>query len=253
MGYTVNFRVSFGTRTKRVVCGAEILEAALLKIRTPEHLERFCEMGRIYREFFQAHQGIGGYALGVAFETPVMLKPEHVEGARVFSDREHMVKALSGPGTIGGEAGTYRGDFANYILETLLPKKFYVFDLDMQTYDVAKRFKDEIDAELVQLIEGDSSTQLAEFPVDYFDWLYIDGDHSYEGCKKDLIQAARTVKPGGLIFVNDYIFFSHVEGAPFGVIHAVNEICHEFDAEIAGFSLQPQMYCDVAIRLPVSS
>jgi len=222
----------------------------LLKLTTPEHHEQFQEMGRIYRAFFQPHQGIGGYALGVAFETPMMLEPKHVEGARLFSQREHMVKALSAPNTIGGEVGTYQGDFASYILEAVLPKKLYVFDLDLQAHDVAERFKNEIDAGLVQLVEGDSSTQLAEFPENYFDWLYVDGDHTYEGCKKDLVQAMRTVKPGGLVFVNDYIFFSHVEGAPFGVIHAVNEICHEYDAEIAGFALGPQMYSDVAIRLP---
>jgi hypothetical protein len=229
------------------------LEAVLLKITTPEHLQRLQEMGAIYREFFREHQGIGDYALGVAFETPVMLKPEQVENARVFSDRQHLVKALSGQGTVGGEIGTLRGDFASYILETVLPKKLYLFDLDMQTYDVAKRFENEIDAKLVELIEGDSSTRLAQFPADHFDWLYIDGDHSYAGCRKDLIQAVRTVKPGGLIFANDYIFFSHVEGVPFGVIHAVNELCHEYGAEIAGLSLQPQMYCDVAVRLPASS
>lgn len=38
-------------------------------------------------------------------------------------------------------------------------------------------------------------------PIDY---LYIDADHSYEGCMSDLRLWARHVKPGGLILGDDY-------------------------------------------------
>ena len=36
------------------------------------------------------------------------------------------------------------------------------------------------------------------------DWIYVDGDHSYEGCLRDLENAFRVVKSGGLILGDDY-------------------------------------------------
>ena len=36
------------------------------------------------------------------------------------------------------------------------------------------------------------------------DWIYIDGNHSYEQCIKDLKNALNIVKPGGLIIGDDY-------------------------------------------------
>ena len=36
------------------------------------------------------------------------------------------------------------------------------------------------------------------------DWIYIDGNHSYEQCIKDLKNALNIVKPGVLIIGDDY-------------------------------------------------
>ena len=36
------------------------------------------------------------------------------------------------------------------------------------------------------------------------DWVYIDADHSYEGCLFDLESSLRVVRPGGIIFGDDY-------------------------------------------------
>lgn len=47
--------------------------------------------------------------------------------------------------------------------------------------------------------------------------LFIDGDHSYEGCKKDIDNWAKFVKPGGAIFFHDCD-----ETSP-GVVEAANE------------------------------
>jgi predicted O-methyltransferase YrrM len=37
-----------------------------------------------------------------------------------------------------------------------------------------------------------------------FDGAFIDGDHSYEGCRHDLEWALKLVKPGGLLAAHDY-------------------------------------------------
>lgn len=36
------------------------------------------------------------------------------------------------------------------------------------------------------------------------DWVYIDGDHSYHGCRRDLEGSLGIVRPGGTIFGDDY-------------------------------------------------
>lgn len=47
-----------------------------------------------------------------------------------------------------------------------------------------------------------------EYPDEYFDFIYIDGDHSYEGCKKDLFSWFPKLKKGGFFgghdFTNNY-------------------------------------------------
>lgn len=58
------------------------------------------------------------------------------------------------------------------------------------------------------------------------DWIYIDGDHSYEGCLQDLRNCLNVIKPGATIFGDDY-----GEHKP-GVIKAV----HEFEQE-TGYKL----------------
>jgi hypothetical protein len=62
------------------------------------------------------------------------------------------------------------------------------------------------------------------FPDEYFDLIYIDADHSYEGCKQDLDDWWPKLKKGKFFIGDDYSY-SHapVTGVKFGVIPAVNE------------------------------
>lgn len=68
------------------------------------------------------------------------------------------------------------------------------------------------------------------------DWVYVDADHSYEGCLHDLENSLRVVKPGGIIFGDDYTNkpgvrravdeFVQRTGLPFNNFHGTQyEIC----------------------------
>ncbi len=70
---------------------------------------------------------------------------------------------------------------------------------------VANRFANEIDAGVVTVHRKPSSIACSDFPNDYFDWVYIDGDHFYEGVKKDLEEYFPKVKKGGYISGDDYV------------------------------------------------
>jgi hypothetical protein len=52
------------------------------------------------------------------------------------------------------------------------------------------------------------------------DFVFIDADHSYEGCKRDLDVWSRKLKPGGLLSGHDYANTSFQD---FGVTRAVDE------------------------------
>lgn len=58
------------------------------------------------------------------------------------------------------------------------------------------------------------------------DWIYVDGDHSEEGCYKDLCNALKVVKPGGQILGDDYKWNPLGPGKK-GVTAAVNKFLDE--------------------------
>ena len=73
---------------------------------------------------------------------------------------------------------------------------------------------------------GDSSTLMKKLN-EKFDYIYIDGDHTYEGVKKDLEQAPRLLAEGGQIICDDY-------GNAESIRIAVSEFCDEYGFYAAG-------------------
>lgn len=78
----------------------------------------------------------------------------------------------------------------------------------------------------VQVLRQTSSEWFASCADNYLDWIYIDGDHSYEGCYADLVEAHKKVKPGGLILGDDFKWPESTWSKP-GVTQAVNQFVDE--------------------------
>ena len=68
------------------------------------------------------------------------------------------------------------------------------------------------------------------------DWIYIDGDHSYEACIKDLNNAKEIVKPGGLIIGDDY-GWPDAKWQKKGVTKAVNEFLLKTDFGVTRYGM----------------
>lgn len=176
----------------------------------------------------------------------------HVQNCTVFCSRERMLSALPQESTIA-EIGTQYGEFAEKITLATYPKKFHIIDIDLSLLysNTEKRaaVKAGLDSGSIELHEGDSSTVIATFPDNYFDWIYIDGDHSYEGVKRDIEKAYPKVKENGLLVFNDYTHWSPFEMIPYGIPRAVNEFCIANHWEIVFLALDSFLtYQDVAIR-----
>lgn len=95
------------------------------------------------------------------------------------------------------------------------------------------RFYDNVHKSVVERFKGDSRVSVCRMTSDQWfeendetlDWIYVDGDHSYEGCLKDLNNALSKVKKGGMILGDDYGWPGSKWNKP-GVTQAVNQFCN---------------------------
>lgn len=78
--------------------------------------------------------------------------------------------------------------------------------------------------ERVELLVGDSGRGRFE-QIGAFDFLFVDGDHSYEGCSNDLRAWFSQLTPGGHVLVHD-----SYPGQP--VMDAVADFCREHDVDV---------------------
>jgi hypothetical protein len=177
---------------------------------------------------------------------PPSLGEGQLQNSQVVPSRHHLLRYLP-RGGVCAEIGTQTGYFAKHILAALQPSRFHIYDLDFTPFDHAY-FQRAIKQGVVCLHQGDSATLLAATPDRHFDFIYIDGDHSYEWVVRDLEQAGRKIKEDGWIVCNDYTVFSPLEKIKYGVYRAVNEFCLKWDYEIVYLGLHPWGYHDVALR-----
>jgi len=102
--------------------------------------------------------------------------------------------------------------------------------------ELSEKYKDHNN---VRLIKSDSSAFLKNVEDNFYDIIYIDGDHSYEGVKKDILQAFHKIKNGGYIMGHDYEMNMNKAHNyyNFGVKQAVDGFCRDFGQKIIAKAL----------------
>ena|SRR5947209_11561559 len=174
------------------------------------------------------------------------IPPELLAGCRMRASRDELVKNLPRGGRVV-EVGTYRGQFARHILTACDPAELHLIDLDFSVLDPAVA----ADAR-VTMHQGLSQDMLAQFPHDHFEWIYIDGDHSYEGASSDARIAAIKVRPGGFPVFNDFAHADPYLGA-YGVHRAVVEFAVTRGWKFVWWAYEPNGLYDVALQRPIDS
>ena len=178
------------------------------------------------------------------FKRAPSLPQELLGGCQLLANRQTLLERLPKQ-SVCAELGTQEGRFASAILRTTHPCELHIVDLDLSKLECRECL---VADSAVTLHEMDSAACLKQFPDNYFDWIYIDADHSYQAVRRDADVALRKIKKDGMVVFNDYILWSHEEMVPYGVVAAVNEICIEHNLAWVYFALNDSMYCDVALR-----
>jgi hypothetical protein len=148
---------------------------------------------------------------------------------------------------VGCEIGVYKGDYSVKILEKTNLSKLYLIDpwQHLDTYnDISNHDNYEFDlileevrkktekfANRVEIIRDLSENVVYNFNDDYFDFLYLDADHSYEASKKDIDMWYSKVKPGGIFSGHDYLNGSLPQGE-FGVKRSIDEFVKKNNLEL---------------------
>jgi hypothetical protein len=194
----------------------------------------------------------------------------------LFETRDEMVKTLLCPGSRIAEIGVFEGTFSDVLLSTK-PSRLWLIDpwdgiscsgdadgnnvrsvnLETVYYQLLQKYHDNPN---VKLVRGRSPWALSSLetwfdncptPSDgWVDAVYIDGDHSYEGCLADLLTAERYVRAGGWIMGHDYSMNmskakNHYE---FGVKQAVDEFCERRKLKLSAVAMDGCM--SYAIKVP---
>lgn len=142
--------------------------------------------------------------------------------AMPVATREHRQAVIA-------EIGVYAGRLSTLILQQPWTRLLMVdlwkimpgCDIPQATWDKLREqaiINTSFAADRRQVIRGDSATIGNMCPSGIFDLVFIDGDHSYEGCARDILAWEHAVKPGGYFGGHDYKHAAHP-----GVTQAVDE------------------------------
>ena len=128
--------------------------------------------------------------------------------------------------SVCAEVGVYWGVFSRAILGIVHPKMLHLVDpwtfqcdplfactlyggekgrnqehMDSIYHYVVKKFARKKN---VTIHRACSLECVNQFPDNYFDWIYLDGDHRYECVVEELRQFYYKIKPGGFVAGDDY-------------------------------------------------
>ena len=157
------------------------------------------------------------------------IKKENIFNGSILANRNHLLEVLPKNGIVA-ELGVDNGYFTEQIIKISNPKKLYIIDTwSSKRYGqnkfekVKEKFFDEIKSKKIEILRSDSITAAKQFQNDYFDWIYIDTDHSYSTTAQELSAYESKIKTNGFICGHDYVMGNWSKSNKYGVIESVNE------------------------------
>ena len=182
------------------------------------------------------------------------LRPEMLEHARLLVNRDELLKLLPKHGIVA-ELGVDEGHFSEHILSITEPQKLHLVDIwadgrynKSKQKAVTQKFANEINSGKVQIDIGLSTEAVHRIPDNYFDWIYIDTNHTYQTTIQELEAYQSKMKPEGIIAGHDFIIGNWNGIFKYGVIEAVYEFCTKYNWEFLYLTMEIDNHPSFAIR-----
>lgn len=130
-----------------------------------------------------------------------------------LTNRRTLLESLPDTYIAGVEVGVRTGWYLRYILEYTSMKEVYGVDPWEQNPQLMKRWDEAYESAVkltkpygdrVKLLRGWSPEITSEFHDDYFNFIYIDAEHTYDAVKKDVNSWWTKLKKGGIMAGHDY-------------------------------------------------
>lgn len=171
------------------------------------------------------------------------LKSRHIKGATLVANRDDMLKLFKKKAVVA-EIGVDEGVFTQSIVNTCYPTKLHLIDIwgtarysEMKASSVKEKFKNQLTSGSMEITRKLSTDAAKDFEESYFDWIYIDTDHTYETTLSELYAFSEKVKKDGIIAGHDYSMGNWKSSFKYGVIEAVAEFCVKENWKICFLSL----------------
>lgn len=182
------------------------------------------------------------------------LQEKHIASLQPLLNRSVLLNKLPSNGIIA-EIGVAEGKFSEQIFRISNPQELHLIDAwDSTRYhtgmleNIKQKFSQQMLSGKVKIHRGYSTAVADSFPDKYFDWIYLDTDHSYLTTREELALYAPKMKTTGVIAGHDFTKGNFDSGIRYGVIEAVYEFCEIYDWELIYVTMDMDASPSFAIR-----
>lgn len=180
--------------------------------------------------------------------------PQHLVHLVSLTDRTELLRRMPTQAVVA-EIGVNEGDFSQKILTLCQPSKLVLIDVwASRRYHgglfekVKNRFAAQLQSGQMEIMRDLSFGAITACPDSYFDWVYLDTDHTYDTTRRELELLRPKMKKGGIIAGHDYIIGNWDDGHRYGVIEAVREFCLAHQWEMIYLTHEMDDHPSFAIR-----
>ena len=184
----------------------------------------------------------------------ISLEKKHMQNCELLLNREELLDKIP-KNSILAEIGVDEGDFSERLYKKCDPEYLYLIDLwsskryGEKKFNIVKnRFYDQLKKDEVKIFREDSINVVSNFNDNFFDWIYIDTDHSFNTTYKELITWKSKVKRNGIISGHDYMMGNWKKTYRYGVIEAVHKFCVEYSWEMVFLTIDQTENLSFAIK-----
>jgi|SRR3990172_2726393 len=128
--------------------------------------------------------------------------------------------------THGLEVGVRDGNSSKLFLENL-PSLQHFWGIDHKTSPIPHKMME--DGENYTYLVMNSIQASCQFPDQYFDFIYIDGDHRLGAVRKDIEIWWPKIRIGGILCGDDFCEMLNPDEGRYGVVTAVEVFCNRYN------------------------